>query len=104
MSLVNAEWRTANYFRQFKGALAYRAGATIVSIITVPVLINHMGLEVFGVWSTLIAFASWLALLDFGIANSLRNKVTDALATDACDTDLSGFIGPFSFRNVGSGC
>jgi O-antigen/teichoic acid export membrane protein len=86
MPRITAEWRTANYLRQFKGALVYRLVAISVSILTVPVLIKHLGLEGFGVWSTLLAFTSWLTLLDLGIANGLRNKVAESLATNSCTT------------------
>jgi O-antigen/teichoic acid export membrane protein len=86
MSLVTSKSRTANYLRQFKGALGFRLGSVIVSILTVPVLIKYLGQEGFGVWSTLLAFTSWLTLLDLGLANGLRNKVAESLAINSPNT------------------
>ena len=83
MSSVTTKSRTANYLSQFKGALGFRLSAMIVSILTVPVLIKYLGQEGFGVWSTLLAFMSWLTLLDLGLANGLRNKVAESLANNS---------------------
>lgn len=46
----------------------------------VPVTLNYLGKEDYGIWLTLASILSWLINLDFGIGNGLRNKLAEALA------------------------
>jgi O-antigen/teichoic acid export membrane protein len=73
--------RTRNYLFQIKSSVIYKALAMVASFLTVPPMLHHLGAEVFGVWSTLLAVLSWVVFFDFGIGNGLKNKVAEALAT-----------------------
>lgn len=53
----------------------------------VPVTLNYLGKEDYGIWLTLASILSWLINLDFGIGNGLRNKLAEALALN--DTKLA---------------
>ena len=65
-----------------KGGIGYRAGAMVLSFLAVPMMIDFLGTETFGVWSTLLSIMSWAVFFDFGIGNGLRNKVATALVND----------------------
>lgn len=67
---------------QIKSSILYKAIAMVASFLTVPPMLNHLGPEVFGVWSTLLAVMSWVVFFDFGIGNGLKNKVAESLASD----------------------
>lgn len=58
----------------------------IVSVITgvllVPILIDSLGNEHYGVWLTLSSIFSWFAFFDIGLGNGMRNKVSEAIAKD----------------------
>lgn len=82
MTTTNSTWRTANVLRQLKGSIGYRAGAMVLSLLAVPIMIAVLGTEQFGVWSTLLSIMSWAVFFDLGIGNGMRNKVTAALAED----------------------
>lgn len=73
--------RTRNYLFQIKSSVVYKAVAMVASFLAVPPMLNYLGAEVFGVWSTLLAVMSWVVFFDFGIGNGLKNKVAEALAT-----------------------
>ena len=72
--------RTHNYLRQIKGAVVYRVVALAASFIAIPLMINYLGQEQFGVWSTLLTVLSWIVFFDLGVGNGLRNKVAETLA------------------------
>jgi O-antigen/teichoic acid export membrane protein len=71
--------RTTRYFSQVKKSFIYRLVAVGVVFITTPLLVNHLGYEVYGIWSTLFTIVSWIIFFDLGVGNSLRNKVAGAL-------------------------
>ena len=77
--------RTKNYLTQIKGAISYKVLAMASSFLAVPILIQYLGQEVYGVWSTLLTVLSWLVFFDFGIGNGIRNKVAEALAAEQPD-------------------
>lgn len=81
MTTARSAWRTANVFRQLKSGAGYRAGAMTLSFLAVPIMIDVLGTEKFGVWSTLLSIMSWAVFFDLGIGNGLRNKVATALAS-----------------------
>jgi len=80
--------RTRNYLRQIKGAVVYRAVAMAASFMAIPMMINYLGQEQFGVWSTLLTVMSWMVFFDLGVGNGLRNKVAESLASG--DTSEAG--------------
>ncbi len=46
-----------------------------VAILSVPVLLQLVSREAYGTWVTLTSLLAWIAMLDLGVGNSLRNSV-----------------------------
>lgn len=80
MSAVVSKERTKNYLRQVQGSVLYKAGAVIASFIAIPIMIDYLGVEQFGVWSTILTVMAWIVFFDLGIGNGLKNRVSEALA------------------------
>ena len=65
--------------RSRRAALSSAAGLTargitlFVTLATIPIALNYLGTERFGVWATLAAIISLLAFADLGIGNGLVN-------------------------------
>lgn len=72
--------RTANYFKQVQGSVLFKAGAVLASFISISIMIKYLGVEKFGVWSTILSVMTWLVLFDLGIGNGLKNCISKALA------------------------
>lgn len=51
-------------------------GAILLSYITLPITLNYLGSESYGVWTTIFTTLTWIQLLDFGIGNSLKTSMT----------------------------
>jgi O-antigen/teichoic acid export membrane protein len=65
--------------RVFLGSLTgvgARLVAAIASVISVPILLHYLGAERFGVWSTIVAGAAWLSLVQLGVAPTLLNRLS----------------------------
>ena len=54
-------------------------------------MIKYLGVEQFGIWSTMLTLIGWVMMFDFGIGNGLKNKISESLARN--DTQkAAGFI------------
>jgi O-antigen/teichoic acid export membrane protein len=60
----------------------------LVSAISVPLTVRYLGAEQYGIWITISTTVTLLAVMDFGIANSLTNFISDAFAKD--NQELAG--------------
>ena len=50
--------------------------SAIIGIVYVPVLMNYLGNEKYGVWATILSVICWINYFDIGIGNGLRNILT----------------------------
>lgn len=57
----------------------YQGLGMIFSFLVIQILLEYLGKSLFGVWVIVISITSWLSLLDSGVSNSLRNKLTELL-------------------------
>lgn len=57
----------------------YKLISIIFIYLTVPLLIESIGIDQYGVWITVFSIFGWIYLLDLGIGNGLKNKLTIAL-------------------------
>lgn len=58
----------------------FRPISMIVNLIYIPIVLRYLGVEKYGVWSTVLSILSWIGYLDIGIGNGLRNKLTASIA------------------------
>ena len=61
-------------------ALGGRGLTTILSLVTVPLTLNYLGPERYGVWLTISSVIALLSFTDLGIGNGLLNAVTHSMA------------------------
>lgn len=82
MSNSISENRSKNYIKQLKGSFLFKGLAILGSFLSIPLMIKYLGIEQYGVWSTLLSIVSWIILFDIGIGNGLRNKISESLAKE----------------------
>ena len=70
--------RSQGVVRGAASAIAARALALLVGIISVPLMVGYLGSERYGVWVTISTFLAFLSFTDFGLANSLTNALGKA--------------------------
>ena len=66
-------------------SLGNRVIGILVSFLSVPLTINYLGQERYGIWITLGSLLAWLQLTDLGMGNGLTNAVTTAVGQDRHD-------------------
>ena len=57
-----------------------KATSVVVGLLFVPLLLNYLDAERYGIWLTLTSIVGWFTFFDAGLGNGLRNRLTEALA------------------------
>jgi len=58
-----------------------------IGIVLVPITLNYLSTQKYGIWLTLTSIVAWFNLFDVGLGHGLRNRLAEALARD--DRDLA---------------
>jgi O-antigen/teichoic acid export membrane protein len=58
-------------------ATVNRLFSICIRLFTIPLLINHLGAERFGLWMTISAVSAYIMLLDMGISSAMINIMTE---------------------------
>jgi O-antigen/teichoic acid export membrane protein len=72
--------RTRNITKHVGLSFFYKGGSIIASFLLVPLTIDYLNTENYGIWLTLSSFIAWFSFFDIGLGNGLRNKFAEAKA------------------------
>lgn len=72
--------RTLQVRKQIIFSLLVKGMSVIVTFAMVPLMVNVLDQERYGVWLTLSTIFLWFSNFDIGLGNGLRNKLAEALA------------------------
>lgn len=61
-------------------SILLKGGSIFISFLLVPMTLGYLNAYEYGIWLTLNSVLSWVYLLDIGLGNGLRNKLTESLA------------------------
>lgn len=50
-----------------------------LSFIYIPIVMEYLGEELYGVWAAILSILSWIEYMDIGIGNGLRNRLAEQL-------------------------
>ncbi|MCK7589525.1 oligosaccharide flippase family protein [Subsaxibacter sp. CAU 1640] len=78
-------FRTKNIVKHITISFFYKAGAVLCNFLLVPLTIDYLDTDNYGVWLTLSSFIAWFSFFDIGLGNGLRNKLTEAQANSNID-------------------
>lgn len=62
------------------GSLIIKGIGILTSLLLVPVTLNLLDEEKYGVWITLYSVVTWFNMMDIGLGNGFRNKFAEAIA------------------------
>jgi len=63
-------------------SLVTKLATSLIGLVTVPLTINYLGKELFGLWMVISSLVVWMQLADFGIINGLANALSEAHGRD----------------------
>src|SRR5450432_3248743 len=83
--LKASQSRTAKAGRQVIYSFLLRGVSILIGFIYVPLLLNYLTQEKYGIWLTLTSILGWFGFFDIGLGNGLRNKLTESFALGNMD-------------------
>jgi O-antigen/teichoic acid export membrane protein len=78
--LTGSQGRTAKAGRQVMYSFLLKGFSILTGFIYVPLLLNYLTQEKYGIWLTLTSILGWFGFFDIGLGNGLRNKLTESFA------------------------
>lgn len=73
--------------KNIAGSFVNRVFAIVISLLLVPITINYLSAEQYGVWLTLSSIVAWVSYFDVGLVHGFKNKFAEAVANN--DTRLA---------------
>ena len=73
-------YSTRNVLKNSALSVVYKGAGMLLSLISAPLILECLGKEKYGVWTSLLSIISWIYYLDLGIGNGLRIRLSEALA------------------------
>ena len=74
--------RTATVKRNAIGSILIKGWSILISLILVPMTMDYLSPELYGIWLTISSVIVWLNFFDVGFTLGLKNKLAEALAVN----------------------
>lgn len=74
--------RDRNILKNVALSFSFKGLSILLTLAIIPLSIDYIDSERYGVWITMSAMLNWINLMDVGLGNGLRNKLVEALATN----------------------
>ncbi len=71
-----------NIFR----SIIIKGCSILINLLFVPITLNYVNEERYGIWLTLSSIVMWFNFFDLGLGNGLRNKLAEAVALNDIDS------------------
>lgn len=59
-----------------------KAIAIVISFAIVPITVNYLDQEQYGIWLTITSIVSWISFFDIGLGHGFKNKIAEAKANN----------------------
>jgi O-antigen/teichoic acid export membrane protein len=79
---LKKEGLTGKYIEQLGGSVMVRVFGIAITLLYIPLLLDFLNEEKYGIWITLTTIINWIRIFDVGLGNGLRNKLAEAIALD----------------------
>lgn len=83
--------RTLNVIRNSIATAVLKAGILACSLIMVPITLDYLNPENYGIWMAMTSILYWFAFFDVGLGNGMRNYMAEALSKGDKDKANSYF-------------
>lgn len=77
---LNRSARTKGIAYNAVGSFLIKGLSILIGLVYVPLLLNSMTAEKYGVWLTITSIVNWINIFDLGLGHGLRNRFAEAKA------------------------
>lgn len=97
---MNSTEETASYKINTFLNLLLKIGSLGFNLLSIPLLINYLGEERFGIWQTFLSLGMIITVFNFGFDNGLRNEISFLLAKNERHNISKVVFGTFRFLSL----
>lgn len=72
--------RSVKIKKNVVGMMFIKGASIFINLLLVPLTLNYVDTETYGIWLVLSSMIAWMSFFDIGLNNGLKNKLTEALA------------------------
>lgn len=72
--------RTLNVIKNTAATAVMKAGVLACSLIMVPITLDYLNVENYGIWMAMTSVLYWFAFFDVGLGNGMRNYMAEAIS------------------------
>lgn len=80
LGIRDGHQRSTKAKKNIVSSILIKGANILLNLFYVPILLDYLGQEEYGVWLTISSVVAWLGFFDIGLGNGLRNKLSVALA------------------------
>lgn len=80
ISFFNTDKRTKKVSKNIVGLGILQAVNMFISFLLVPIVMDFVSPSQYGIWLTVSSMVSWLSLLDVGLGNGMKNRLTESIS------------------------
>ena len=78
--VVGGDLRTSTARKNIVFSFFLKGISIVISFLLVPLTINYLNTDEYGIWLTLSSILTWINFFDIGLGNGLRNKLAETFA------------------------
>ena len=83
---LSGSQRSNNVKRNILGSLFLKGISIVVQLLLVPLTLNYLSTELYGIWLTVSSVVLWLSFFDIGFSLGLKNRLAEAIAQEDYST------------------
>lgn len=72
--------RSRNLKKNIGASFVIKAISIVLSLIKVPILLNYLNPDKYGLWLTIASILEWMAIFDLGLGHGFRNRFAESIA------------------------
>ena len=102
--IISKNSRTLNLQKNVILSFVLKGISIGISFLLVPLTLNYLESERYGLWLTLSSIIGWASLFDIGLGNGFRNKFAEAIAVKNDSLAKTYVSTTFALLNIIIGC
>ncbi len=80
--LSASDGRTRNVLKNTVAVAAMKVGTLVCSLVMVPITLDYLDAENYGIWMAMTSILYWFAFFDVGLGNGMRNYLAEAISNN----------------------
>lgn len=96
----NPDPRTREMNHNIVYSMVLKAIGIVISILTIPFTLHYLDQYEYGVWLTIFSVLTWINVLDIGLGNGMKNKLSEAISLNRLELGREYVSSTFALLSI----